>query len=389
MIDIKEKDKCCGCNACYNICPKNAIKMKVDEKGFKYPFVNKDKCINCGLCEKVCPIINKTKIDIEHKAYACINNDDKIRSESSSGGVFTLLAENILSKAGVIFGAAFDENLNVKHFMVDRSEDLYKFRGSKYVQSQIGDTYKLAKKALEEGKYVLFTGTPCQIEGLKSYLMKDYDKLYTQDIICHGVPSPLVWEKYKNNIENKEKDKIKNVNFRNKENSWKSYDIDVKLNNNKTIKEKASNNLYMKAFLKDICLRDSCYSCVFKSINRKSDITLADFWGIQRVKPEFDDDKGTSLVIVNSKKGQDLFESIKDKIRYEETDIKEAIKYNPSMITSVSLPNTRENFFKDINNMDIESAIKKNLPKEKLSVKIKRKIKGSIKKILVSLKLYK
>lgn len=389
MIDIKEKDKCCGCYACYNICPKNAIEMKVDEKGFKYPFVNKDKCINCGLCEKVCPIINKTKIDIEPKAYACINNDDKIRSESSSGGVFTLLAENILSKAGVVFGAAFDENMNVKHFMVDKLEDLYKFRGSKYVQSQIGDTYKLAKSELEKDKYVLFTGTPCQIEGLKAYLMKDYDKLYTQDIICHGVPSPLVWEKYKNSIEDKEKDKIKNVNFRNKENSWKSYDIDVKLNNNKTIKEKASNNLYMKAFLKDICLRDSCYSCAFKSINRKSDITLADFWGIQRVKPEFDDDKGTSLVIVNSKKGQDLFESIKDKIRYEETDIEEAIKHNPSMIKASTMPNTRETFFKDINNMDIESAIKKNLPKEKLSVKIKRKIKGSIKKILVSLKLYK
>ena len=387
MIDIKEKDKCCGCYACYNICPKNAIEMKVDEKGFKYPFVNKDKCINCGLCEKVCPIINKTKIDNEPKAYACINNDDKVRSASSSGGIFTLLAENILSKSGVVFGAAFDENMIVKHFMVDRPEDLYKFRGSKYVQSQIGDTYKLAKKALEEGKYVLFTGTPCQIEGLKSYLMKDYDKLYTQDIICHGVPSPLVWEKYKNGIEGKENDKIINVNYRNKENSWKLFDISINLKNGKIIKERAHTNLYMEVFLKNVCLRDSCYKCTFKCINRKSDITLADFWGIQRVKPEFDDDKGTSLVIVNSKKGQDLFESIKDKIRYEETDIKEAIKYNPSMITSVSLPNTRENFFKDINNMDIESAIKKNLPKEKLNVKVK--IKRSIKKVLIFLKLYK
>lgn len=387
MIDIKEKDKCCGCYACYNICPKKAIEMKVDEKGFKYPFVNKDKCINCGLCEKVCPIINKTKIDNEPKAYACINNDDKIRTESSSGGIFTLLAENILSKAGVVFGAAFDENMIVKHFMVDRPEDLYKFRGSKYVQSQIGDTYKLAKKALEEGKYVLFTGTPCQIEGLKSYLMKDYDKLYTQDIICHGVPSPLVWEKYKNSIEGKENDKIINVNYRNKENSWKLFDISINLKNGKIIKERAHTNLYMEVFLKNVCLRDSCYKCTFKCMNRKSDITLADFWGIQRVKPEFDDDKGTSLVIVNSKKGRDLFESIKDKIKYEETDIKEAIKYNPSMITSVSLPNTRENFFKDINNMDIESAIKKNLPKEKLSVKVK--IKRSIKKVLIFLKLYK
>lgn len=389
MIEINEKDKCCGCYACYNICPKNAIEMKSDEKGFKYPFVDKEKCINCGLCEKVCPIINKVKIDNEPKAYACINKDDKVRSVSSSGGIFTLLAENILSKNGIIFGAAFDKDMMVKHFMIDKLEDLYKFRGSKYVQSQIGDTYKLAKKELDEGKFVLFTGTPCQIEGLKLYLMKDYDKLYTQDIICHGVPSPLVWEKYKNNIEDREKDKIINFNFRNKENSWKSYDIDVKLNNDISIKEKASNNLYMKAFLKNICLRDSCYSCAFKSINRISDITLADYWGVQKLKPTFDDDKGTSLVVVNSKKGEELFENIKNKIKYEESNIGEASKYNPSMIKASALPNNRETFFKDIYNMDIESAIKRNLPKEKLNVKIKRKIKGSIKKILIYLKLYK
>ena len=387
MIDIKEKDKCCGCYACYNICPKNAIEMKVDEKGFKYPYIDKEKCVSCGLCERVCPILNKSKINNEPKAYACINKNDHIRSESSSGGIFTLLAENILSKSGVVFGAAFDEDINVKHYMIEKQEDLYKFRGSKYVQSQIGDAYKLAKSKLDEDKYVLFTGTPCQIEGLKSYLRKNYDKLYTQDIVCHGVPSPLVWDKYKKNIENKYKDRIVEFNFRNKEKSWKSYDLSIKFASGKNIDEKASNNLYMKAFLKDICLRDSCYNCTFKSMNRISDITLADFWGIQKVKPDFDDDKGTSLVVINSEKGKELFESIKSNIRYEEVNIHEAIKYNPSMITSVSLPNTRENFFKDINNMDIESAIKKNLPKEKLNVKVK--IKRSIKKVLIFLKLYK
>lgn len=387
MIEVKEKDKCCGCYACYNICPQNAIEMKEDEKGFKYPYIDKEKCVSCGLCERVCPILNKSKINNEPKAYACINKNDHIRSESSSGGIFTLLAENILSKSGVVFGAAFDEDINVKHYMIEKQEDLYKFRGSKYVQSQIGDAYKLAKSKLDEDKYVLFTGTPCQIEGLKSYLRKNYDKLYTQDIVCHGVPSPLVWDKYKKNIENKYKDRIVEFNFRNKEKSWKSYDLSIKFASGKNIDEKASNNLYMKAFLKDICLRDSCYNCTFKSMNRIADITLADFWGIQKVKPDFDDDKGTSLVVINSKKGKELFESIKSNIRYEEVNIHEAIKYNPSMIKFVPLPNTRETFFRDIHDIDIENAIKKNLPKEKLNVKVK--IKRSIKKVLIFLKLYK
>lgn len=387
MIEVKEKDKCCGCHACYNICPQNAIEMKEDEKGFKYPYIDKEKCVNCGLCERACPILNKSKINNEPKAYACINKNDHIRSESSSGGIFTLLAENILSKSGVLFGVTFDENMKVKHYMIDKQEDLYKFRGSKYVQSQIRDTYKLAKSKLDEDKYVLFTGTPCQIEGLKSYLKKNYDKLYTQDIVCHGVPSPLVWDKYKKNIENKYKDRIVEFSFRNKEKSWKSYDLSIKFASGKNINEKASNNLYMKAFLKDICLRDSCYNCTFKSMNRISDITLADFWGIQKVKPDFDDDKGTSLVVINSEKGKELFESIKSNIRYEEVNIHEAIKYNPSMIKSVPLPNTRETFFRDIHDIDIENAIKKNLPKEKLNVKVK--IKRSIKKVLIFLKLYK
>ena len=387
MIEVKEKDKCCGCYACYNICPQNAIEMKEDEKGFKYPYIDKEKCVSCGLCERVCPILNKSKINNEPKAYACINKNDHIRSESSSGGIFTLLAENILSKSGVVFGAAFDEDINVKHYMIEKQEDLYKFRGSKYVQSQIGDAYKLAKSKLDEDKYVLFTGTPCQIEGLKSYLRKNYDKLYTQDIVCHGVPSPLVWDKYKKNIENKYKDRIVEFNFRNKEKSWKSYDLSIKFASGKNIDEKASNNLYMKAFLKDICLRDSCYNCTFKSMNRISDITLADFWGIQKVKPDFDDDKGTSLVVINSEKGKELFESIKSNIRHEAVNIHEAIKYNPSMIKSVPLPNTRETFFRDIHDIDIENAIKKNLPKEKLNVKVK--IKRSIKKVLIFLKLYK
>lgn len=381
---IQEKDKCCGCYACFNICPKNAIEMKEDEKGFKYPFINKAKCIDCGLCKKVCPTLNKSEIDNKIEAYACINKDDNVRKDSSSGGIFTLLAENVLANNGVVFGVAFDENMTVKHIMINKKEDLYQLRGSKYVQSQIEDTYKLAKKELEKEKYVLFTGTPCQIEGLKSYLMKDYDKLYTQDIICHGVPSPLVLEKYlKNKFNNIEK-----VYFRNKMYGWKKYSMVIKSRDN-IYSNTLDKDLYIQAFVKNICLRDSCYNCSFKALNRISDITLADYWGVQKLKPNFDDDKGTSLVFINSKKGKILFEEIKGKIRYEEADITDAIKWNSAMVKSVNKPSTREAFFQDINNMNIESAIKKNLPREKLTLKMKKKIRSGIKKMLTILKLYK
>lgn len=179
MINIQEKSKCCGCYGCYNICPKGAIEMVQDEKGFYYPQIIKEKCINCGLCNKICPISNKIEIENSPKAFAAYNKDKRIREKSSSGGVFTLLAEKILEQNGVVFGAKFDENFNVVHSYVERKEDLEVFRGSKYVQSKIGDTYKKAEELLKNGRLVLFSGTPCQIEGLKKYIRKEYDNLYT------------------------------------------------------------------------------------------------------------------------------------------------------------------------------------------------------------------
>ena len=197
MINIKDKSKCCGCSGCMNICPKNAIIMKEDKNGFKYPIVDKEKCINCGLCEKVCPILNnKKEQQKEIKAYACYNKNIEERLKSSSGGIFILLAKEILKRNGIVFGAAFDENFNVKHISIDNEKDIEKLMGSKYVQSNMGKVYKEVKEFLENGKYILFSGTPCQIEGLKKFLKKDYDKLYTQDIICHGVPSPKIWQMY-------------------------------------------------------------------------------------------------------------------------------------------------------------------------------------------------
>jgi len=359
MIEITDKTKCCGCYACYNICPKNAIIMKEDEKGFKYPIIDKEKCVNCGLCDKVCPIIQNKKNENEPKAYACYNKNEEIRKQSSSGGIFTLLAEEILNRNGIIFGAAFDNKFLIKHISVETIEELEKLRGSKYAQSQIGETYKKAKIELEKGRHVLFTGTPCQIEGLKTYLGKEYENLYTQDIICHGVPSPKVLDLYMKELNNKHDSKIVECSHRSKIKGWKNFCIYVKFQNKETYVKTHHEDLYMKAFLKNTILRDSCYKCSFKKLNRISDITLGDFWGVQNIMPEFDDDKGLSLVVVNSKKGQELFEKINKKIVLQNVNLNEAIKYNECMIKSVNIDKNREKFFDNINKMDFDKLVKK------------------------------
>lgn len=257
----------------------------------------------------------------------------------------------------MVFGACFDEKFNVIHGIVDTKIELSKFRGAKYVQSKINDTYKEAKLYLDEGRAILFTGTPCQISGLKSYLKKDYDNLICQDIICHGVPSPKVWHKYKNSII-KEKDLI-DIRFRDKRNGWKEYSLVFKFKNNSEYIELGSKSKYIKGFIKDIYLRPSCYNCSDKSINRESDITLADFWGIQNILPDMDDNKGTSLLFINTNKGKDILDSIKNEIIYKEVDINEAIKYNTSAIKSVKKPLNRDEFMMRLEDWSFTKLMKK------------------------------
>lgn len=381
MLEIENKEKCSGCHACYSVCPTKAIEMVEDEKGFKYPVIDQQKCINCHLCEKTCPIINKKIVDNEPKAYSCYNKNNEVRSKSSSGGIFTLIASKILEKNGVVFGASFNNKFMVEHIYVEKEEELYKLRGSKYLQSIIGDSYKQAKKFLEEGRYVLFTGTPCQIEGLLSYLNKDYEKLITQDIICHGVPSPKVWNKYLEYREKEDGEIPLEINFRSKENGWKNYNLKFRYNG-REYKNNQNTDKYMQAFLKNVSLRESCYNCSFKKINRLSDITLADFWGIEKVNPKMFDDKGTSLVIVNSKKGNKLFNSIQDEIVKEEININEAIKYNPSMITSFKPDKNREKFFEHLDNMEFKELVNKYTEKPNFVKKCISKGKKIVKRIV-------
>lgn len=355
MIEIKDKSKCSGCHSCMNICPKNCIEMKVDQEGFWYPAVDKEKCIKCGLCEKRCPILNDMNIENTPHAYACYNKDEEIRKESSSGGIFTLLASNIIDNGGIVYGAAFNQNFEVEHIEVTNKQDLSKLRGSKYVQSKLGNTYSKIKEHLNQNKLVYFSGTPCQIDGLLCFLNKKYDNLICQDIVCHGVPSPKIWKHY---LKKFDLEKNAKISFRDKSTGWDSYSFSIKQDNN-SFKELSSQNEYMKVFLKDLCLRPSCYDCHSKSLHRNSDITLADFWGIKDVCPEMYDNKGTSLVFINSDKGKELFDKISNDIKYQEVDINEASKHNPSSFKSVNIPEKREEYMANIFNNQFDKYSKK------------------------------
>ncbi len=360
MIKIISKDKCCGCYACYNACPKACIKVEQDNEGFWYPVVDEAKCINCGLCEKVCPVINPATSEFVPIAYAAINKDEKVRYESSSGGVLTLLAEYALNKGGSVFGAIFNKDFAVTHQEITTIDELKLLRGSKYVQSRISDTYKKVEERLVNGGLVLFTGTPCQVNGLKTFLGKEYESLICMDIICHGVPSPLVWKKYVAYRIFKDGEILKRITFRFKDTGWKLYSILFEYANKIEYRSKYNKDLYMQGFLQNLYLRPSCYNCSFKTEQRASDFTLADFWGIEKLLPEMDDNKGTSLVVVQSKKGATIFNAIINKMIYKSVCLDDAIHFNSSMITSATVNKKRRLFFEEIDEYDnIEDLLNK------------------------------
>lgn len=387
MIDIKSSEICSGCHACANACPKNCIKMISDEEGFWYPQIIKEQCINCGLCERVCPIINKWSPNTFQITNVIIaqNKNETIRFNSSSGGIFSLIAEYIIDQGGVVFGAAFSDDFrSVHHICVDNKNDLEKLRGSKYIQSKIGDTYQWTKEYLDGGRKVLFTGTPCQIGGLYSFLRKDYDNLFTQDIICHGVPSPMVWEKYVEKRERNAASKMQRVFFRHKKYGWKSFSMAMEFTNNTKYIRTLQEDPYMRLFLSNSCLRPSCYSCSFKTESRQADITLADFWGVQYTAPKMDDDKGTSLVIIHSEKGVNLMKSISSFIVSQDIDMDAVLKYNPALIQSAQKNVHREAVFERIASYDIEDIVNDLFP-----IKLKSKVKSVLSKIGISNSLIK
>lgn len=342
MIRILDNSQCCGCEACRNICPRQCILMKEDNEGFLYPEVNFSDCIDCGLCERVCPVLNPSKERIPVVVYAAKHYDDNIRLASSSGGVFTFIAEKVIDEGGVVFGARFNDQWGVIHDYVETKEKLSCFRGSKYVQSRIGDTYKQVLLFLQSGRKVLFTGTSCQIAGLKLFLRKEYDNLLTVDIICHGVPSPKVWKRYLNEITLIDGLQVTDISFRNKHKGWRDFSLKVDMQGKKLYLRSFKSDLYFDFFLSNMILRPSCYSCPAKSGKSCSDITLGDFWGIENVCPEFDDDKGCSVALLYNPKVKFLIEGM------ELSDVvyNQVKQGNPSLEVSANCPVNRNYFFR-------------------------------------------
>lgn len=310
------------------------------------------------MCEKVCMLNQTINVSENEKgiAYACINMSEEERMKSSSGGVFTLLAKYVLAGDGKVYGAAFNKEWMVCHQGIDDVSDLKRVQGSKYMQSNKGHVFIRIKQDLKDGKIVLFSGTPCEVRGLKNYLGKEYENLICVDVVCHGVPSPLVWREYIAYIEKivgKPRDRESTPSHRLKTDGWSRYSVSIPFSHDTEYRIEHDKDLYMKTFLKDIILRPSCYNCMCKPSVNISDISLADFWGIEQVLPEFYDDKGTSLVIVNSPKGNALFKEIQDKMKWQQVEYQTAVKYNPAIYKSPQLPKRKEYFFEQFGHMDI------------------------------------
>lgn len=367
MIDIKEKKDCCGCEACVQRCPKSCITMHEDDEGFFYPRIDKNICIDCGLCEKVCPVINQAEERKPLAVYAAKHKDEQIRMLSSSGGAFTAIAESVIDEGGVVFGAKFNQCWEVVHSYTETKGGLGVFRGSKYVQSRIGESYRNAEDFLKAGRKVLFSGTPCQIAGLKHFLRKEYDNLLTVDFICHGVPSPGIWQEYlKEEIVRQCGEKktvlyrriheknalIEGISFRDKRLGWKKYSFALAFSttngcgakNTVLLSEPLDKNIFLRGFLADLYLRPSCHACPSKSLKSGSDITIGDFWGIQHVMPEIDDDKGVSVVMVNSYVGDNFLKKLNLDLWLSDYVI--VLGFNHSLEKSALMSKKRNSFFR-------------------------------------------
>lgn len=383
MDFILEKEFCTGCEACSNICTHQAINMIRDDEGFDYPVINQKKCIDCGLCKQVCPVIHyderqqyRHNYNDVQKAFAAKTINTVLRKISSSGGIFPTIATYILGHKGIVVGAAFDNSFNVYHKIVRTEDKLTDVQSSKYAQSKIGDVYKEVKKELISGKMVLFAGMACQIEGLKSFLRKEYFNLYTIDLICMGVPSPGVWQKYLQ-IFFKYK-KIKNINFKDKTYGWRTFAIRIETNKSVFL-QKGFDNIFFQCMFKHYTLRPSCFNCPYKKEERLSDFTLADCWGTVNEVPQLDDNQGLSSVIVHSRKGFELWEKISDNLNQSAVSIESIAKNNDNLVHNCKVNNDRQDFYRQFNISPRKTIIKYGRPKRKSMIYM---VKLIIKKVL-------
>ena len=390
---ITEKSNCVGCTACEKICPLNAIRMLPDEEGFLYPVIDTDKCVDCGKCKDICPS-NRNVVDelieeaIEPKVYAAKIKDEKIRGISTSGGAFSAIAENVLKNKGIIYGAKFDPDFKVVHGRAENADEYGKFRGSKYVQSELGETFNQVKNDLLEERKVLFSGTPCQVAGLYAFLgnTESRKNLLTCEIICHGAPSPLMWKEHLALIEKEKKSKIIDYKNRSKVAGWNCHNEHFFLENGKSeYKTKLSQN-HKDLFYSHYIIRPVCHQCEYAGFPRVADFSIADFWGIENIMPDFYDNKGTSMIVINTQKALDKFEEIKTSFDYRESNVVDAFKNNHKKPSRRNAK--REQFWNDYKSKGYLYVVRKYASYSALG-KIKLQAKFKIKRIVKIIGIYK
>ena len=365
MIKLQKKESCCGCTACAEICPKNCIEMKEDEEFFLYPHVNENECINCHLCEKVCPVLNLPELEKQKNLQACLvrTKDHSILRKCTSGGVFTTIARETIQNGGVAYGVIYGADYIVKYARIDKLENIWKLSGSKYVQSNVGNIFNEVQNDLKNGLKVVFCGTPCQVAGLYNFLGKEYENLLLVDLVCHGVPSPGLWKDYLEYIE-KTYGKLKKVNFRSKKLGYHAAVMEEQFENGRTLLRSARTNFMTKCYFSNSADRPICYECPFKTIQRCSDLTLFDGWHAgEYVEGLKDDDRGYTIVILQSEKGREQLKSCRHLFAIEIIDLEKAVRKDGVMIeSSVKRPENRDVFYSVLRREGIEKTVEKLFP---------------------------
>ena len=364
MPNLVNKELCTGCTACVHICPVECLDMRADQYGFAHPFVSDaDRCISCGLCERICPVRGALSLEIgkEPDAYAAYSLDYELRMDSSSGGIFSELAQEVIRKGGIVFGAGWDESFHVVHKSVERDEELSSLRGAKYSESRLGDTFLNIRKELDKGREVLFVGTPCQIAGLKAFLRGKDSNLLCVDFVCHGVPSPMAWEQYLRYRSRKDADGQlpESVNLRDKKSGWSRYQYSnvFRYPDGREYREISTMSAYMKLFTGNYILRTSCGNCSFKGYVRHSDITLGDFWGIWDIDPQMDDNNGTSAILIHTDKGAAYWDRIKTRVCTKQVSLDSFSHENPSVLYSSKQRNERTEILETIRKEGFEAGV--------------------------------
>ena len=376
MPQLCDFSECCGCSACFAVCSAKAISMQADREGFLHPSIDTSKCINCKKCEKACPVLNRPSPREPMAVYAAQSKDDDLRMRSSSGGIFTLLARQLFAKGGIVYGAAYrDRDKMVQYQSAENENELEALRTSKYVQSEMGDVYRDVKTNLDNRRLVMFTGTPCQIAGLRQYLAVSFgaklseklEKLLCVDVICHAAPSPLAWKKY---LEERVRlvysgrqplpqvgNAIRRISSRRKNCGWKRYSMSLRFANDMEYLQDLYHDPFLQGFLRELYNRPSCHDCKFRELRSGSDLTIADYWNVAEYYPDMDDDKGTSLVLTNTDRGEWAYATIRGQVKDKLSDYDRAVRVNPSLCFSPVVHKKRSLFFHKIDSQGFDSAV--------------------------------